>query len=490
MIPMIRRRLAAGQDGAALVWVAGMMVALLAMTALAVDLGWYYLNAGRLQRAADAAALAGAANLPSALPLADGDGQDAAEVNGFGAADYVSTLPSDHEYRVELTTQVPTFFATVVGIDELPLTRTSTAEHIPPVVMGSPASCFGVGNPAIVSSLPPSAQAGCAAYVQNFWAAINFPYTPKQGGDPYSVVCDEMLAPDCVTTNDEYRATGFYYGIEADSPGGSVDVWLYDAGYYARSWIDVGTGDFPFNPTPAPAFPGGYITFELLAPDTTPRNPTDNVVVPGCSLTIQAETDAAVYEDQWVKLCTAVNPGGVFALNVRTSGTGGGSNHYSVATSASSGSTRIYAIKDMSAFTNAATGTARVDLAEVPEAYAGRTLNLRFYDPGESSADEASMTVRSPDGSIPKCSWTDTDSSGSLVATHSNVSCSIVTTIDSTPQFNQHWLDVEIEIPPADSYTCGSNCYWTVDLELAGAHDRTTWSAWAQGNPIRLVPNS
>ena len=50
--------------GAALIWIAGMLVVLLSMAAFATDLGWILLWNSRLQAAADSAALAGVVNLP------------------------------------------------------------------------------------------------------------------------------------------------------------------------------------------------------------------------------------------------------------------------------------------------------------------------------------------------------------------------------------------------------------------------------------------
>ncbi|HEX9866402.1 MAG TPA: pilus assembly protein TadG-related protein, partial [Acidimicrobiia bacterium] len=51
--------------GAALALVAGSMVLLLGMAAFGSDLAWFYLNASRVQRTADAAALGGVIWLPA-----------------------------------------------------------------------------------------------------------------------------------------------------------------------------------------------------------------------------------------------------------------------------------------------------------------------------------------------------------------------------------------------------------------------------------------
>ncbi len=51
--------------GQVLVIFAGALLLLMMMTALVVDVSWYWVNSLRVQRAADAAALAGAVMLPN-----------------------------------------------------------------------------------------------------------------------------------------------------------------------------------------------------------------------------------------------------------------------------------------------------------------------------------------------------------------------------------------------------------------------------------------
>lgn len=71
------------ERGVTLIWAATMLVLLLGASAFATDLGWIYLNGARLQRAADAAALAGVVNLPAFVDEAEADAVDASGRNGF-----------------------------------------------------------------------------------------------------------------------------------------------------------------------------------------------------------------------------------------------------------------------------------------------------------------------------------------------------------------------------------------------------------------------
>ncbi len=153
-----------GERGAVLIWTSLMMIVLLGMVSFAVDLGWAYLNQTRLQRAADAAALAGVVHLPAFVADATADAQAAAGANGFpvgGNTTITVTQLSDNKLEVTLTTVIPTFFLRVLGMDTFTLVRKSTAEYVKPVPLGSDSNVFGNGN-------DPS---------QFFWAGIQAPYT-------------------------------------------------------------------------------------------------------------------------------------------------------------------------------------------------------------------------------------------------------------------------------------------------------------------------
>jgi hypothetical protein len=97
------------------------------------------------------------------------------------------------------------------------------------------------------------------------------------------------------------------------------------------------------------------------------------------------------------------------------------------------------------------------------------------------------MTVEPPPGVTGhSCSWTATNLVTPNNSTIGN-SCSIQTTIGGTAQFNGEWITMEISIPPG--YTCSTDCFWKMDLDLNVSHDRTTWEARIIGNPVKLVPN-
>ncbi|HSJ83345.1 MAG TPA: pilus assembly protein TadG-related protein [Acidimicrobiia bacterium] len=496
------------ETGAALPFVAMLMVVLLGVAAFAIDLGWLYLNGARLQRAADSSALAGVVYLPADIPNvidkaidgASANGWDVGTVNGTpiaggGPDDLEWQQLDDNRLEVTLSTTIPTFFLRVLGFDTFDITRVATAEYVKPVPMGSPSACFGVGGFA-ASSLP-SNLSHCSAYAMNFWAAINGPHTAKEHGDPFAVECITANSSGCTgggPNTDDYRPNGYYYGIEVPSGKSSFTVRIFDAAFYDRPNFQTETGDGDGLGNSAN---GGMTTqYFLYAPDATPQNPQDNSVLLCSSPSYNAEYQngtSLTTKNRWRDLCTINNPAAdaIYVLRVQSTGSTGGNNSYSIGVATSPDSApraRVYAINDMSIFTNANAGTAVVYLAEVDAIHAGKILELSFYDPGENlqPGADAWVEVKTPSGTTPQCSWVSRNDSGTQTGSGSG-NCRIKSTTNAVPAFNAQWLTATIEIP--DDYTCSSDCFWKMHLDMAGSQDRTTWTARVIGNPVRLVPN-
>lgn len=488
--------------GAALPFVAGVLAALLGLAALAVDLGWIYLNAHRLQRAADAAALAGVVHLPAFPNRVEADAIAGATANGFEPGEGANTLSwravSDNKLEVTLTSEAPSFFTNVLGFSSFPISRTATAEYIKPVPMGSPTACFGVGDKDIL----PSSLSHCSSAEQNFWAAINGDFTAKEHGDPFAVRCIRAGASSgtCNGPNSDYRAPdgAYYYGIEIPAGKSSFTVRIYDAGFYDRATPQTETGDYDGL---AYSASGGPTTqFRLYNVDSTPLDPTDNPIISSCSRSIGPGQDPGTYKNKWFSLCTINNPApGIYVLRVDTSGNGGGNNSYAIGVSTVPNSVphaRVYGINDMSIFTNATSGTAYVYLAEIDPIHRGKRLELNFYDPGENCGGvtgctgkpglDAFVEVIMPNGDTPTCTWQSRNDAGTVTNSGSG-KCRIQSTDEGIPQFNGEWLTAWIDIP--SDYDCDSDCFWRMALDMKNAQDRTTWAARVIGNPIRLAPN-
>ncbi len=139
------------QKGQILVIFAGAMIALVALCAVVVDVAWYWTSNLKMQRAADAAALAGVVWLPGNQGQASIAARNEAAKNGYtdGVGGVTVTpifdLTNPRRLKVSVSGPVGTLFARAVGINSWPAARTAKADYVLPVPMGSPQNYYGVG---------------------------------------------------------------------------------------------------------------------------------------------------------------------------------------------------------------------------------------------------------------------------------------------------------------------------------------------------------
>ncbi|MEO8229558.1 MAG: pilus assembly protein TadG-related protein [Chloroflexota bacterium] len=122
------------------------------ITAIVVDVSWYWANTLRVQRAADAAALAGVVDLPGNPTSAYQKARDEATKNGYTGGGSTTVTPikdpdgSGNNRRLGVTISAPvgTFFMKIFGIPTITAIRTGKAEYVLPVPMGSPENYYGV----------------------------------------------------------------------------------------------------------------------------------------------------------------------------------------------------------------------------------------------------------------------------------------------------------------------------------------------------------
>lgn len=143
-----------GGRGQMLVVFALAIFILMGIVAIVIDVSWYWTNSLRIQRAADAAALAGVVYLPGDVGKAVTTARNEAIKNGYttGACTAntvcvtpVQDLPNTRRMKVTISAPVNTFFMRVFGIGTLMSTRVAKAEYVLPVPMGSPQNYYGVG---------------------------------------------------------------------------------------------------------------------------------------------------------------------------------------------------------------------------------------------------------------------------------------------------------------------------------------------------------
>ena len=155
---LVALRPRAQQRGQALVIFVLASTVLIGGAAIAADVSFLFVSQQRMQRAADAAALAGAVFLPGDPGRAYATAQAEAARNGFpNAVDGTVVQPwtdpgNPRRLMVDIDQPVGTYFARVFCVDGGLCFRTmdvgvqGRAEYVLPVPMGSPQNYYGVGQ--------------------------------------------------------------------------------------------------------------------------------------------------------------------------------------------------------------------------------------------------------------------------------------------------------------------------------------------------------
>lgn len=625
-----------GQDGYVLAMTALLMIPLMVFVSFAIDIGAWYGQASRMQRAADAASLAAVVWMPNTTK-AQQTYIEVARANGFvtGGDVVVAGAPyGPNQYQVSITSNAERFFSGSFATGDQSISRSAIAEYNKAVPLGSPTS--EMGND--VENCPqkqPSQAAPCGPQPM-LWSAINGPYQAFAQGDPYSTKCPRNASnPDSTTNgspstcdsgttsngavNDLYKPNGYSFAIDVSPAdvGSTLTFQVYDPGVFQRTintqfttkqvrgststsnnrLIRSGLSNFAASDVGKPVqgtgiAPGATITQYISNNEvrmsangtstgtnrtftiTTTNNPDCTTDLPpfdgppyngvlsssqncqtgdsggapfqvqlfqndgvdltvdyttpisGCHLHVPNGSTNTLYKNQWVTVCsfTATLPG-VYPVRVKSSNitlpgntvketdVGTGNNGYALRVTGSTNS-RLYALDDLSIYTNTPSSDARFYLADIGPEHAGKRLQIDLYDAGDGSAGNYTMQVLAPPSGAPNaiptsgatipaagiadsCRYNPTASAtkdqnvaGASGAAATN--CTVQTrSTSSTPsnKYNASWLRIEIEI--SDNYTCSTDCWWSIKYDFGGAAgiptDRTVWSIRVLGDPVHLI---
>ncbi|QXC62713.1 hypothetical protein KSP35_07950 [Aquihabitans sp. G128] len=493
--PLASTERAQHERGYVMVTFALLLVPLLLMVGLSVDVGGWYNRSSDIQKAADAAALAGVVWLPD-VAKATTYAKEAAKRNGYedGVNNISVTVAQISDRRLRVTikdAKVNSFFYQKIGGSTIDLSRKGTAEYVLPVPLGSPEN--RLGNDPTASP----------AYTPNLWASISAPYTDRANGDPYSTKCaNGTSGTSCGNGNIEYRNYGYLYIVDvpASAVGQTLKVEVYDAGHYARSnYPNVETAD------------NGTVNtqFELFSPDDTPLNTLDGLTSSysqegDCSagpgrLYLASGASATTYQNKWATLCQVnVTKAGQWVLQVKSSNisgvtdSGSGWNQFSLRSSLSgSVQPQLYTVGDLSLFNNLPGQTGNINstfyLAKIESQHAGKTLQVSLFDPGDGLSGTYYVNLLGPGGTTQACNYGER---GTTKVALSN--CRIQTrTSAGVNTYNGKWLDIDIVLP--NNYSCTTDCWWKVKYEFVGVtsgnspNDRTVWAARVIGDPVHLI---
>jgi hypothetical protein len=538
-----------GDGGYLVIWVALLLPVLIGMAALGVDVGMWYVSANEQQKAADAAALAGAARLPSDPTAAAATARQVASANGFtdGTDDVViTTTPTGNRLSVTIAKTVPNSFGPVLGINETTVTRSAQAAFEGPVSMGSPCNTFGDDpdpSAAVVTS------PHCGGVAGEYWAAVAPPGTPKNDGDAYqSGRCDLGTPTDLCsgTTNTEYDPDGYFYLVRVAAPLPSLTIEAFDPAAVTvddvchpdgdgPSFLDAnarlrsnryvtdgatryaqGTGDYCTGDT---NYGGGVQSTRFAVrspsggPDLAARPLESRCAEPqpqtfaGYNGPAQLSTVlnnpplggtydyvARVFR-RWVPLCTIGGPvePGSYVIQVKTNGLGHDGPHGQNAFSL-----RAHVPGQASYNTNVsvhASGKMAI-FANLPSA--ATHFHLARLPSGSAGR---TLTIRVFDLGdaedpgqvqvVPPPDWPGSASftrcqGQSVPRTGTFTPCQFA----ATDAYNGRWMTLQVPIP--STYTCtdavATSCWWRLRIDFpADVLDTTSWQAYMGGSQVRIT---
>jgi hypothetical protein len=201
--------------------------------------------------------------------------------------------------------------------------------------------------------------------------------------------------------------------------------------------------------------------------------------------------------NNWFRLATGLGAG-QYRLQVTTSSAGNDSTSAEnmfgnqVRSNIATGS-RVYGQSRMAAYANVNAGASLFYLAQIPAVHAGKTIEIRLFDPGDVGGN-ATLRIKKPTSTgyvDATFSYTAVGGAGSQSGT--NVT-SLVTAINGTVQYDNAWVTMTIVLPA--NYGVGGltppgetePAWWKIEYTITSAgNDTTTWEVNIRGNPVHLV---
>lgn len=490
------------ERGYAVVFTALILVPLIGFAGLAVDVGGWYSRAAALQRAADAAALAGVVWQPD-FATAQSEAIAAAARNGFiHGQDGIAITITDTgaaQLEVEITDTDADLFFSGLFLDQVEIGRSALAEYAAPVPMGSPANVIGAGTQQIGTEPPSNAWAGMMGHCSwSLW------------GDLRSLRTTDYGAGSCgITPNPYHNPQGYSWIVDVPAThAGAVDINIFDGGYCTSR---VGPNLPPTDKKNA------NMMFTLYPADNTPLTFDDNLLLPpvaqyqfsageGCNVwsgpgVHGLQIGAGLPRGQYVLVSTILD--GAFTQAYTDTADWGGQNYFSLwassasfpgycTTIASSNCPGIYAHEWMPVRTDSTASPAIFYLAEIGEEHEGKTLVVGMWDLGEGMR---TVEILSPAGDPLPFTYTTTYSVPGVP--HSGTStdasnCSFGSNhcLDVTgARFDGDLISVNIDLQGAlFDWPSWSDDWFQVRYVLdTSSVDWTTWNVQVIGDPVRLL---
>jgi hypothetical protein len=530
------------QAGQIVVIFALMLTALIGLVGIAIDTTYAWRESLRVQRAADAAALAGVVYMPGNFNTGANNATSialsAATKNGYPTVSGVTSVsPSrvdanPRELDVTITTQVPTFFSRIFGINSWAVTRTARAVYVLPVPMGSPDPYYGAyGNYKVNgSTVTMTAPGGGGITGRGFWATMLSQGSGASSGDAY---LPAHMNGDNSGTN-TMQDTQSYYDYDIVMPPGSTNghVWIFDPVFCATDGRQ-GTGDYYLSGSGTTKMSSYFKLYDtnnqiynlagqtLLGSsgdffandeftDPSAGGPAATAAMTSCAAGVTpapTTSDPRYWHNKWYDLTAAIGASGVMSggttgetYRLRTTtypatqATNNSYNDFAIyVTSSGTGTPQVYGQGAMEMYTPLPAGQASTFyLAQIDAASgAGKTIEIELWDVGDTNGVNANIQVLGPTASgwsPVSMTWTATAVSGDASSCSGGSGMSI-TTYNGAKLYNGCWLSINVTLPT--TYTAPQSGWWKIQYNMGGssgqATDLTTWQVNILGNPVHLI---
>lgn len=527
------------ERGFVLVLVALMLVVLVLLVGFAIDLGSWYLRGSKLQRASDAAALAGASGLPSienAEQLIAETYERNGLIDGENNIAIETTVTSSIVRTSARDTSVPTYFLKLI-LPQIGITRESQAQQgaLAPI-LGSPFNVLGTGD-LDIPGLPSR---------QNFWLAINNACSPKEDGDYFAAAYDKNKGPllnsfvpgtydfqsaadgkhhcpndpntpGAPLRNSGYDPSGYSYFINVPKPpepNGTVQIKVYDPAFSIRNDDDVDYPNYSRSLNSDSAWPLGDSAYNLWNTNGTPEDYSDDIaMLPGGRPFALDSEDSRAPSRQWWTLATipsaSIVDGGEFRLQVFARPLGNlptnlpegsyrGVNSFAIGAFPSwksNGSVaacnsrvddtcpQVYGRNSISVFNHldglASGSTADFYFAEIAPTLVGVSFNVMLWDPGEGVT---AIQLLAPDGTPLSFTYQSSENGPGAASPVTVVNTSGVESparegVSNAYIFNDRLLTLSVTIPANyASLTKPNDNYLRIRYTVDDSpDDRTTW---------------
>jgi Flp pilus assembly protein TadG len=539
--------LTAKQAGQILVIFALMLTVLIGLVGIAIDVTYAWRNGLQIQRAADAAAMAGVVYLPGAVTTGENKAIAIAGANGYPPST-VTAAPTSFDTRkmdVTITADVPTFFVNLFGVNHWTISRSARAAYNMPVPMGSPQPYYGVAGTYKIgtTSYTMKGPANEAISQPNgFWATMMTQGAGASGGDAFlpKKLNSGTNPPTGVNPTHD---TAHYYDYGIQMPAGSTGtVWIFDPVFCATDGRQ-GTGEWWLGGTNAVSSyfnlfdthnqpyvasaqtpvgsSGTFFTNETYT-DSSENGGTLTSGTTECKAGITSSVnDPRYWHNKWWNLSAYITANG--GNGTMSGGIGGelyqlrtttdpgdssqdstnGFNDFSiyVESTGSAQSAQVYGLGAMeSFFLLPQSAASEFYLAQIDQSSgAGKTIEIKLWDVGDvNNLSSASLQILQPGATtwsaVTGMTWTASKPSGSTSTAPcgSGTGGSITSYTSSTKQYDGCWLTININIDPGyTTYPLTTKGWWKIRYTTGTgsdyATDLTTWQVNIRGNPVHLI---